>query len=331
MRIDRHYNRTGQGSLVFDKASELLEGPTMQSSTLPASNSDTISDTAEFFEGDTLTECLRGRYNAFRDYMVRVAGKARFLRTPLSEKPFGRARAFGLQLCAEPSVPVTDALDGRTGVDVTRAINGDVNYFQVNPQEARRLAYGRFGAIDYGIEVKLTVTQEKVSLALLRQEQATSTLIRLVRKAYSTVYRIHSYFRVFLIPAQNTAIVSDRAVFAERPLHSLIKFIGIRNLSNYSDNNLGREAKLILYPVVQSLVDGVLPEGVIMPCPLRNIVGRIVSAFKRAEQGTRLFLGGLELDSDGQLHNFYYVMLFLLCHVLQDLTRKEKGAFPPHV
>jgi hypothetical protein len=85
-RVNRHDTQALKLRLVFDKAPQLVERPTMQSSTLLLHSSYSISNTAKFFDGYTLIECLRSRYYPFADYMVRMASKPLFFSTPVSKK-----------------------------------------------------------------------------------------------------------------------------------------------------------------------------------------------------------------------------------------------------
>ena len=94
----------------------------MQSSTLTVPNRYSIPDTAEFFDGDTVIECLRSRYYAFRDYVVRVRRKACLAAVTHLQEAFSRFRAFTLQFSPEPSIPVAHVLYNSTGIDVSTGL-----------------------------------------------------------------------------------------------------------------------------------------------------------------------------------------------------------------
>src|SRR5205823_2793533 len=111
-------------------------------------------DTAQVLEGDTKTLCLRSRYNAFADYMVRMASKTGLLGVTLSKKSPGGKSAFGLQLRPQPPMPMPNALDGGPGVDVSCTVNGYVRYAQVYPKPAGRFTLRQFRGRNGGVEVE---------------------------------------------------------------------------------------------------------------------------------------------------------------------------------
>src|SRR5215203_5827393 len=86
-----------------------------------------------------MTECLRSRYYALRNYMVYVACKSAFFGTPLIRKlyqgkAFGSSCTFALQLCSKLSVSVPDALYMSTRIAVAFAVNGYVHNAHIYPK-----------------------------------------------------------------------------------------------------------------------------------------------------------------------------------------------------
>jgi hypothetical protein len=311
-RVYRTHPHSRQLCFVFDKASQLVERPTMQSSTLTTPNRGSITNTAKFFEGDTLIECLRSRYYALGDYVVCVPGKVPFLSTPLPEQSFGGGCDLALQLRPQPSVPVPDTLDHRAGVDIALAVNGDVDNAQVHPKPAlpffgSALRFGRWRSrglwsVDGSTQVELTVPHHKVGFSLLRQEQATGAFIRQVGDALSTRKGGERYFRTSLIPTEDTNVISNRAMLAERALGLLIQLISISDLSNHPHHYLSGKHELISHAIVQHFVQSVLGEGAVLPGPLTDKVGSIVGSFNRFYERADLLWGGLQLDGSSQLH-----------------------------
>ncbi len=265
--------------------------------------SDSISNTAQFFDGNTERECLRGLYNAFAYAMVSMQGKAGFFSTPLFEQTPGSPCAFGLQFCPKSPVAVSNAFDGGSRVNVSRAINRKVDYPHVNAKPTIRAFFGRwFERVDSSSKVKLIVSHKQVRLALLRQKQAAGAFIGQVWQSYPTSNCIDGHFGAGLIPAQDATIISNGTVLAERALTILVQLISVRNLADNPNHNLSRQSKLIFHPIVQRLVKRVLTEGAVLPCPPTDIIGSVIGPFNRFVQRTCLFESRLKFDCNGQFH-----------------------------
>src|SRR6476660_3666068 len=114
----------------------------MQSSTLTAPNSDSVTNTAKFFYGDTVIECLRSRYYAFGDYVVCVRRKAHLFTPASLQQTPGSLGTLALQLCSEPSMSVPDCLHNRTGVGIPFAVNRYVDNTHVYPKPPFSFIFG---------------------------------------------------------------------------------------------------------------------------------------------------------------------------------------------
>ncbi len=293
-----------QSCLVFDKTPQLKERPTMQCTALAAANSCSVTYPTEFFDSNTLTECLRSPYNAFADYMVLSGCKAALFPLALHKQLSCGLCTLALQLGSKSPVSVPDAFDKGTGIDVALTVNSKIHDTHVNTKKASRFTEFRLRCIDSGIEIVLTVLQKQISLALLRKKQPSSPFVRLIRYAFSTRKRRKCHFVSCLIPAQYTTIVGDRAMSSKCTLALLVQLISVGNLRNHSDYQLSGQGKLILDAVIQHFLSGVHCEGAVLPHPLTDKVSGIVGCFHRGKQSLRLFWARAEFHLCSQLHTY---------------------------
>jgi hypothetical protein len=75
------------------------------------------------------------------------------------------------------------------------------------------------------------------------------------------------------------------------------------DFSDHPENSLGGEREQVLDAEIESFLDRVFVEGKMLPRPVADEVGSIISTLKYEEQGIFLLGGGTEFDLDGQFHS----------------------------
>ncbi len=138
-RVNRDHEHTSALGLVFDEGSQLVKRPTVQDCSLPALSPDPLTDTAQFFEGNSRLPSRRGAfcgfYNLTADLVVDMLGKVALLAGKLLEPTLGCFRAFLLKLGTQTPVTVAHVVDSFAGVDSGVRINCDIDHAKVNAKE----------------------------------------------------------------------------------------------------------------------------------------------------------------------------------------------------
>jgi hypothetical protein len=102
--IDKDHGNSGECGFVRDKLPELGEGPAVQNRPLIAPSSDPRTNPGEFFQDYRLLRASGVFNDLFRNYVVSVFGKARFLARKLLQPAFCGAGLFALQFGAQAAM-----------------------------------------------------------------------------------------------------------------------------------------------------------------------------------------------------------------------------------
>src|SRR5579875_1933484 len=220
--IDGQDNDAGQFRLVLDKGADLCKGPGMESVALVPPSLDPRANVFEVFKHNRPFRAFSERDNLLANSMIFVFGKAPLFACELFEAALGRFGSLLLESGAKPFMAVANALYSRATVALAVRISGNVGDTKIDAQELLHFCRGLFDRIHNRCEVKRSLMQNQVRLALPRLEQSLLTFAADKRDMYPSVQRPDGYFGLVKIPAQNSVIVSNRAEWLKRALLYLI-------------------------------------------------------------------------------------------------------------
>jgi hypothetical protein len=92
---------------------------------------------------------------------------------------------------------------------------------------------------------------------------------------------------------EDTAIIWNATMLAKYAHSLFVRLICVTDLGNHSKSRLGGESELTFDTEVESLLNGILMEGAILPCPVADKVGNIIGSLKYEEEGCCLSRGRL--------------------------------------
>jgi len=300
--VNKHDGNPALLRLVRDKPNQLIEGPTVQRSSLVASNCNPVADTLEVFEGNGASGALRSSYNCFGDAMVYVGGEAPLLTSALFEESFGRSRAFGLEFLAQPTTATAQASDRPARVDGSVRVSENVDNPQIAAQHTCDIRRSGLLNVTSCEQVEASVAVRQVGFSLLGLQQVTLSLSTDKRDGLPSVHGPDRDFGHRNLPAQNTIIIRNAACGAERALGFAVEFVGISNLGYDSHRKLGRQGKLIPHGVIAGFMDGPLTERLMFPCPSADPVAGSISLLQCFTESRCLSGGGEKFGLGYKFH-----------------------------
>ena len=90
---------------------------------------------------------------------------------------------------------------------------------------------------------------------------------------------------------------------AKYPLPFPVRFISITDFSDDPEDRLGGEREQVLDAEIESFLDRVPVEDTMLPGPVADEVGSVVSSLKYEEKGCLLRRGRRQFDLNGQFHS----------------------------
>jgi len=280
--VNRYNRDSGKPGLVADKGPQLTKCPRMQCSPLGAASRNPGADMRKVFQSYPASGAFSYGYDAFTQAMVEVGGKAPFLARELFQASPGGLGAGPLQLLAKAPVPVTDIFDGIPGENLTIGSGGDIAHPQVDAQKAIDIFGVRVFHVADRQQVKLAVAVNQVGFPLAVEQQSRLAFTADKGDLLASGERPDGH--VFGIPAQNTVIVGDTAQGSEGAQSFPVQFVGIGDLGDAADYDLGGQIEVGLHLVVSKFVQVVLAELFLGPGCLTDGVARGIGPLDGVQQ-----------------------------------------------
>jgi hypothetical protein len=286
-RINQDYGDTSESCLVLNKTAKLEERPIGQSLPLAASSRNPFADTLEVFKSNATFGALSITHDILADYMVGVLLETSLSATKFVKFTLGSLGAFPLEIAPTVSVNPAFSVNLSTRVKVFIRVNSDINNAKVNTDEVRNFLLDGFGNITGQVKVESTVPINKVSLALSVLKHHSLVFTTHEGDEFSTIERPNRN-GIWTFETQNTVVVCDGTTRLKDSLGAFVLLVGIRNLSDTTDNHLGCKPKLFFSIPICDLVKFELVECTGIPGYLTDVVTRRVSPFKGLEEDTML-------------------------------------------
>ena len=301
-RINRDHWHTVQLGLVLDKAAQLEERPTRQCCPLWPTSRYPITNPAQFFQGNTATGVFGLGNNALADVVVCPGSKLPFFATQFLQATTRRLRSFGLQLSTQLAVTVTNVLDRLSLKNSAVTIDSNAGNTKIDAKKTVNVRWFRRVNLARLKDVKLSVTVDQIGLALASLKQLVLASTSNKRKFNTATQHPQRNYPLTHLPGEDATIIGNRTMRLERALSFPIKLISIGNLRYKPDGNLGTQAKVLTYSIVDKLMEIVLPKPLLMPGRITHKVSRSVHSHKSMFEQFSLFCSRLQLDLGNQFH-----------------------------
>ena len=313
--------------LVRDKGPELSESPVVEFVPMAASGLNPVlaSDTPEFFEGDVGLGALRCRYYSFADDVVRVLLEPSLLAFQTVKFTF---RGFGtvlLKVGSAVRVAAAHFLDLAPAIAGSFGVKGQVDYAQVNSQDAFGFDVAGIGNVADACDVPLAVDQHQVNFTFAMFQQGPLSITADKRYRLASTQQPNRDHVVFL-EAEDAVIVGLRGVGTEAAcLGSGPNFVCVSDLGGAAHNYLSRKIELGFYIIVEQFLKVVLAEGFLSQTFSSNPVARVVAGIKRSLQEKGLLWRGLQLDVCYKFH----ISIIENC-ARMSTSKVQRHGIPPH-
>jgi hypothetical protein len=211
LRINEDHGHPCSLCLVGDEASKLRERPTVQAVTLIFFSPCPISDAVDSFEGDAAIGALSQRYDAFRNYVIRVARGSLFFSLPFPQKSFGAFGALFLKFFPKRLVPVTDLINLVSAVPIAVRIEGYVSDSKVDAYQVHDLGLFSVGYVNCDVQKKLPVSIDQIALAPGIGKQLSLSFAAHERDGQPGRHCPDGNLGLVEIPRQQSQVVNDRS------------------------------------------------------------------------------------------------------------------------
>jgi hypothetical protein len=267
----------------------------------------------------------------FGNSVVNVAAEPSFFGSPLTKKPPGRSRAFGLQLLSQPSMADTQSV--QMSADKPSAIAGlrDCYDTQINSEPVLNINPRSRSDFNRSQQIPIPIAIDQIALAT-RKPQKFKLLSRANKPDLPTPSGGPATDGVGgEIPRKDPQIVGGGATSAEHALAFTAQFVGIGNFRNYANDSLGRERrKLTAKLSIKKPLERKLVKFASLPGKLTQPISGSIKGFTRFQQNARIFGRRLQLDLDYQFHGYSFIRIPIaeLKPLTLDRTAKAVDFFP---
>ena len=256
--IDKDNRNAGALGFVTNKALQLAEGPTMQTTPLLFLSPYPCADPLQIFEGNAATGAFSNGNYVFGNLVVNVGSEPALFAPALTQKAFGAPGTFGLQVTAQPSVSRPSAVDLSACIAFAVASLGDGNHAEINAYKIRDWSnFGRW-LVNRNEQEPFAVAIDQIGFATLEIKKRSVTFAAHERDSLPSVQAPDTYCVRSKIPGQDARVVGNRALSAEGASCFVVELVSIGNLRHEPHHDLSGKRKFIADSSVAKPVDRVL-------------------------------------------------------------------------
>lgn len=293
-RIDKNHGDSFTLGLVDSKPLKLKKRPRSVDVSLTLSKPYPVSDAFEVLKDKGGTGAFSVRNNFFADAVVDIAHKTSLFLVALFQEAFCRLRAFLLKFSSKAGVAPAVIFYGAAGIPLPCVCCGYVGYPQINPHKSFGLKLRRFRNVTDLVKVKGSVTQHEVSFAPAVFEKGALLRPTHERNPGSTIKHPDAYRIILHAPRKDATIIGDRASALKLVLGFFAHFVGVGHLGKGTNSHLRGKIELVFGDKILRSVQVKLPETLVFPCVIRQVIGGVVSAFKCCFESVKLSAAGLK-------------------------------------
>lgn len=313
--LNQNHGDTGKPCLVVDELAQLIERPTVQRGSLSLPSRYPGADVGKVLKGYPASSVLSVFHDAPANHVVHIGCEPGFLFGSFSQKPLGSFGAFALKLLAKPAVAVPDAVHMRGRVDMAAGIHGDVSYTHVNTNHICHIQ--RFGFLDLtsSEQVEHPINQGQVSLTVPEAQKVVLPRPADKRHDLSTTDAPYRHLLLSEVPIQDSIVICNGPVSAERPAASRIELISICHLADAAHDHLCRQWECLPNLGIGQSVQLKLAKRSRLPGNSADRITGIVGSLQCLAKKLRLFWCREKFHFGSQFH----------AHIIPQFQSFEKG------
>lgn len=315
--IDQQHANTNHPRFVGDVAAKLEERPVTMFGALRFPNRflSARANMSQLFQGTGALSAFGVRNKLLGNNVVGIRLKAALFAADRAQSAFCAFRADRLQTISPPLVALADSLDGDATVLITVAVRREIGDSKVNPQCGINLIGGWLIHVARHKEVEHPTAQDQIAFTLAGAQQLALAITARERHGLAVFLRHRpdtDRFRA-KVEGQDSVIVGDAAVRPICALQPSIQLITVPNLRQAANHHLGRQAVCSLNPLIDQLLEVVLPKYLVLPRHTADVSAGGVGHFKRARQCCGLLGSRLQFNLGNNFHILKCSADVLLC------------------
>lgn len=315
-RVNEDHPHPYSFGLVSDVLAQLVERPVTMLASLLATYNRFLADARQIFQGDGSTSVYCFFNKLFADLVVGVLLEACLLSRQFLEFTFGGFGLLLLQILSAMLELPAIVLDRLTAKILSVAVGGQIDDAQVYSQHTFKADWLRSFHLTRGKQVELAFDVAQVTFPALALQQFKLSPAGGERDPHPTVYRPDGHFLPFEVVGQDATIEGNSSLRLERSPDFPVDLIGIRNLRDAPDDDLGAQMEHIPRVSIRQLVQLELTERIVFPRLTANVVAGSIRHFESFAKRVRLIGRRKKFQLGDQLHR---------TSVLHFTIEKEQG------
>lgn len=328
-RINIENRHTSKQGFVFDKASELVESPTVMCGSLFFPYSSPFSNILQIFKNNRRLRVFGFGNDSLADYVISMCSETSFFPFSLCKKAFSRTSAFLLKLLANIPIPATNRKKLVGCEVISRGQGGNVLNAPVNTDNVCKIFWFRVLNIASRVKVEYIIYQNKIGFSLLRFKKFFLSFATKIGDFKTTFACPDRNKLLFCFPRQDARIIRNSSKKLKLSLCFFVEFIGIGNFRNTTYYNLSRKIKLFFCGLISKFMQIILAEDFGLPRPFRNQVASLIGHYHCMLQGFKLFFVRVKFYFGCKFHGFKYRIYLFSCQVFNwFFSRKERFLLP---
>ena len=303
--IDDDQRNTTQDGFVGKKLPQLIKGPRMVFAPLGSSDFHRFSNPGQILNGDPFSLRNRFFHNAFCNGVVDDCRKPPFPSTEPFQELSAPPCAFGLNGTAGSLVLLSNGIQrvGRKICPVREC--GDVVDSEIHPDKVFHIFNIGIRNFDRLKQIKLSFPCDKIRFSL--DVRKIFGVMTSERNSETTSDRPNGGLRALV--GKNSTVIGNGSQWPEYVKSLFVRFIGLGDFSETSDEHLGRQNVLSLESVIKSLVQLEVIEYFLFKGKLRDSMTGKIRLFDRFEKNVGLFFRRKKFDLQCQLHKNIYTSI----------------------
>ena len=315
-RVNEEHPHSYSFGLVSDVLAQLIERPVTMLASLLATYNRSLADARQIFQGDGSASVYCFFNKMFADLVVGVLLEACLLSRQFLEFTFGGSGLLLLQILSAMLELPAIVLDRLTAKILPVAVGGQIDDAQVYSQHAFKIDWLRSFLLTRGEQVELAFDVAQVTFPALALQQFKLSPAGREGDPHPTVYRPEADFLPFQMVGQDATIKGNRSLWLERAPDFPVDLIGIRNLREAPDDDLGAQREHLPRVSIRQLVQLELTERIVFPRLRANVIAGSIRHFECFAKRVRLIGRRQEFQLGDQLHR---------TSVLHFTIEKEQG------
>lgn len=301
-RINRDSLNAHENRFVFNEASELIEPPRAEATTLRPANSYSLPNALQVFKGDSSVSVFGLSHQTLRDYMVDIFAELGFF----SREPFEvslRASASALlKVCSEFSILLSSMVNLLSRIAFSVTVICKKLQSEIHTKCSYRIQGRLFGSINNYTEVEDSFFEKEVGLS----SDSVKSSFLVCSDAYGNFESaIEAEYADFFepFPAKYSLVVNHCSMLLEGAEFVFISFVGFNNLAYGANSHLCGKPILFSDSIIQNFLESILVGKSVVVGDFGDVITGFIELFHGMQETAVLFLCWIKLYEKRQLHN----------------------------